>query len=264
MRPSRIKAKLSRGQSVLITCLHLTDSSVYEMTSLMGFDGIWMDLEHHAHSVETAMQLMRAARVGVSDIIIRPAKGEFMRMCRMLEAGAHAVMYPRCANAAEAAELVRWAKFAPLGERGFDGSGADVPYCSMPMADYVREANEQTFLVAQLEDPAAIDAAEEIAAVKGIDAIMFGPADFSVLSGIPGQFDHPSVTDAMRRVADAARKTGKYWGMPAFNPTHARTLAELGAKLYFHMADIVLVRNGLKEIQNQFGPLGFTFEQNKI
>lgn len=261
MRPSRIKTRLRQGEKVLITCLHLMDPSVFEMTSLMGFDGIWLDLEHHGTSVETAAQMIRATRVGVSDVIIRPGKGEFIRLGRMLEAGAHAVMYPRCESVAEAQELVRWTKFAPLGERGFDGSGADVPYCSMSMAEYVREANDQTFLVAQLEDPGAVDSAEAIARVEGIDAIMFGPADFSVLSGIPGEFDHPRVQEALRHVAQAAAKAGKHWGTPAFNPAHARMLADLGATLFFHMADIVLVRNGLLEIQKQFSSLGFTFPQ---
>src|SRR5262249_53592561 len=144
MRTSRIKAKLKRNESVLITQLHLVDPSVFELASLMGFDGIWMDLEHHGYSLETASALMRAARVGCSDIVARPAKGEFMRMGRMLEAGATGIMYPRCSDAAEAAEVVTWTKFAPLGRRGFDGAGADAPYCTMSVADYVRQANEQT------------------------------------------------------------------------------------------------------------------------
>src|SRR5690349_18777398 len=119
MRNSRIKAKLARNEPALCTQLHFTDPSVFELTSLMGFDGIWMDLEHHGYSVETAGQLMRAARVGTSDIVARPAKGEFMRMARLLELGAQAIMYPRCDSAEEAAEVVKWAKFAPLGRRGF-------------------------------------------------------------------------------------------------------------------------------------------------
>ena len=134
MRPSRVKAKLRRNEPALITTLHYVDPTLYELTSLMGFDGIWMDLEHHQYSVETAANLMRAARIGASDIIARPAKGEFMRMARLLEAGAQAIMYPRCESAAEAAEVVRWAKFAPLGERGVDGASADAPYCCMPVA----------------------------------------------------------------------------------------------------------------------------------
>ena len=85
MRSSRIKQKITRGQPALITTLHFMDGSLYEMTSLMGFDGIWIDLEHHSHSLETAAQMMRAARVGTSDIVARPAKGEFMRLARVLE-----------------------------------------------------------------------------------------------------------------------------------------------------------------------------------
>src|SRR6516225_11892664 len=128
MRPSKIKAKLKRNEPVLLTTLHLFDPSLYELASLMGFDGIWMDLEHHGYSVETAMTLMRAARVGSSDILARPAKGEFMRLGRMLEAGAQGIMYPRCDDAAEARAVVAWSKFAPLGRRGYDSANADTPY----------------------------------------------------------------------------------------------------------------------------------------
>lgn len=260
MRASRIKAKLKRHEPVLITQLHLVDPSVFELASLMGFDGIWMDLEHHGYSLETAAVLMRSARVGSSDIVARPAKGEFMRMCRMLEAGATGIMYPRCSDAAEAAEVVTWAKFAPVGRRGFDGAGADAPYCTMPVADYVAQANEQTFVIVQLEEQHAVDEAEAIAAVPGVDVLMFGPADFSVLEGIPGQFAHPRVQTAIERVAAAARNQGKDWGMPTWNPEHCQQLQSLGARVLFHMADIVLVRNGLQEIQKQFGAVGFTFD----
>ncbi|HWP40991.1 MAG TPA: aldolase/citrate lyase family protein, partial [Tepidisphaeraceae bacterium] len=187
MRKSRIVGKLARNEPVLCTLLHLIDPSVYEMASLMGFDGIWMDMEHHGYSVETAANLMRAARVGTADILVRPAKGEFMRMGRMLEMGAQGVMYPRCDNAEEAREVIRWAKFAPLGKRGFDGGNPDALYCSMDIAEYVRLANQQTFIVIQLEEQSAIDQAERIAAVEGVDAIFFGPGDFTVLSGIAGQ-----------------------------------------------------------------------------
>src|SRR3982751_2849862 len=127
MRPSKIKAKLNRNEPVLLTTLHLTDPSLFELTSLMGFDGIWMDLEHHGYSVETATALMRAARVGSADILARPAKGEFMRMGRLLEAGAAGIMYPRCEHEDEAAEVVKYAKFAPIGARGIDGGGPDMP-----------------------------------------------------------------------------------------------------------------------------------------
>ncbi len=259
MRPSVIKAKLARNEPVLLTQLHLTDASVFELTSLMGFDGIWMDLEHHFYSLETAAEMMRAARVGGCDILARAAKGEFMRFGRLLEAGAHGIMYPRCDDAAEAREVVRWTKFAPMGKRGFDGGNADMPYCTMTMADYIREANKQTFVLIQLEEQHAVAQAREIAEVEGVDVVFFGPGDFSVLSGIPGQFDNPLVWKSIEQVAEAARKAGKHWGTPAMSAQHARRLLDMGARVITHWADILMIKQGLERIQQEFAPLGFRF-----
>lgn len=259
MRPSQVKAKLQRGEAALVTSCHFIDPSVYELVSLMGFDGIWMDLEHHSTSDETAATLMRAARVGSSDIIARPAKGEFMRMGRLLEAGAQGIMYPRCESADEARELVRWAKFAPQGIRGVDGAGGDNPYCSMPMPPYLKAANEQTLIIAQLESPEALQQAEAIASVPGIDVLMLGPGDLSVVAGIPYQFTHPIILDAYRRVSQAAASAGKWWGTVSGSPEHTQKLFELGAKFICHGCDLIMVKQGMELVQQRYTELGFTF-----
>lgn len=259
MRSSRIREKLSRREPVLITTLHFADASVYEMASLLGFDGLWLDLEHHSVSVETAAQLIRAARVGTADVVARPAKGEFMRLGRLLEAGANGIMYPRCETAEEARELVRWSKFPPEGTRGCDGGNADMPYCMGDVATYVKQANQETFLMAQLEDQRSLGNAEEIAAVPGIDVLFFGVGDFSVSCGIPGQVEHPLVWEAIQTVAAAARQHGKAWGMPTFNPGHARRLLDMGALLLAHSSDLILVKRGLEQVQQTFADLGFQF-----
>jgi 4-hydroxy-2-oxoheptanedioate aldolase len=178
----------------------------------------------------------------------------------MLEAGASGIMYPRCDSAEEAREVVKWAKFAPIGKRGFDGAGPDVPYLLTPMARYVREANEQTFVLIQLEEPHAVDRAEEIAAVPGVDMLMFGPADFSVITGIPGEFSHPTVVAAVEKVAQAAKNTGKNWAATCGSVEVARKMIEMGARLVFHGCDIVFVKNGLERLQADFGKeLGIRF-----
>jgi 4-hydroxy-2-oxoheptanedioate aldolase len=259
MRKSRIKNKLQRGEPALITALQFTDPVVFELASLMGFDGIWMDLEHHFVSLETAGQLMRAARVGSADVVARPAKGEFMRMGRMLEAGAQGIMYPRCDDAAEAEEVVRWAKFAPRGQRGFDGGNPDMPYCSMPIPRYVQEANEQTLIIIQLESPSAVDQAHEIARVAGVDVLMLGPADFSILSGVPGQWEHPLVDDALRKIADAARQAGKHWGCPGLGPARTKELLDRGARFLCNGGDFLMVKQGFEQLQRDYAPLGFSF-----
>jgi 4-hydroxy-2-oxoheptanedioate aldolase len=260
VRLSRIKAKLRRDEPALVTTLHYIDPTLYEMTSLMGFDGIWMDLEHHHYGVETAANLMRAARVGTSDIVARPAKGEFMRMARLLEAGAQGIMYPRCESAKEAAEVVRWAKFAPLGKRGVDGANADSPYCFAPMKQYLKKANEETLVIIQIESPRALKEVEAIARVSGVDVLMFGPGDFSVLAGVPCEFDHSLLVKARQRIAKAAKKAGIHWGTVSPNPDHTRKLLEMEARFICHGADIVIMKRALEQMQLEYAPLGFTFE----
>lgn len=252
MKVSRVLGKLRAGEPALGVALHLTDPSVFELAGLMGFDAIWMDMEHHSYSVETAANLMRAARVGGADIVARPGKGEFMRMARMLEAGASGIMYPRCDSAEEAREVVKWSKFAPIGKRGFDGAGPDVPYLLTPMVEYVRKANEQTFVLIQLEEPHAVDRAEEIAAVPGVDMLMLGPADFSVITGIPGEFAHPSISAAIEKVARAAKNTGKNWAATCGSVEIARKMIEMGARLIFHGCDLVYVKQGFDRLQAEF------------
>jgi len=260
LRTSIVKAKLARDEPALGTCLHLTDPSLHELVGLMGFDGIWMDMEHHGYSVQTAQGLMRAARVGKTDIIARLARGEFMRMGRILESGAQGIMYPRCNDADEAREVVRYAKFAPLGERGFDGGNPDMPYCNGSMDEYIQFANDETFIIIQIETPQALENAQAIAEVEGVDVLMLGPADFSIMSGIVGQFNHALIRNAEEKIAQAARRAGKHWARPVGSPEDAKRLLDMGARLLFTGADILMVKLGLERIQSQFSELGFTFD----
>jgi 4-hydroxy-2-oxoheptanedioate aldolase len=261
MRTSKIKAKLRKNEPVLLSTLHLPDPALFEMTSLLGWDGIWLDMEHRGVTLETAANLARAARVGASDMMIRPAKGEFMRMGRILEIGAQGIMYPRCDNADEARQVVRWAKFYPQGERGVDSGGPDNPYCFLPLAEYLKKANEETFLVIQIEDPKALEHADAMAAVDGVDILFLGPGDFSILSGIAGQWDHPKIKDAMKKVSSAAAKAGKHWGMPIFSVEHAQEVLALGGRFLCHGCDLLMVKTALEEIQKKFTPLGVTFDR---
>jgi 4-hydroxy-2-oxoheptanedioate aldolase len=63
----------------------------------------------------------------------------------------------------------------------------------------------------------------------------------------------------MQQISAAARQAGKHWGMPCFSVEHGRRLLDMGARFIAHGADILLVKRGLEQIQQQFGPLGFEF-----
>ena len=103
-----------------------------------------------------------------------------------------------------------------------------------------------------------------IAAIEGVDVIMLGSADFSVLSGIPGQFDHPSIEKSLNKIAQAAANTGKYWASTAADANSAKELLQRGAGMILHNADICIVKKGLEIMQADFSKLGFQFQDNPI
>lgn len=259
MRPSRVRQRWAENRPVLATVAFFTDPASAELISLMGFDCIWIDLEHEPTCLGDATQMIRAARVGCADVMARPGKGEFMRMGRLLEAGAMGILYPRCDDAAEAREVVRWAKFAPLGERGFMGANADASYGMIDMKKYVHDANQQTWLAIQIESPAAVKHTRAIAEVEGVDVVFFGPGDYSVLCGTPGQFDDGKVPNAMREVCRETLAAGKRFGTLVFNLEQAQRVLDMGSSLVCYGADLSFVKQGLEQVKTQFGEMGFAF-----
>jgi 4-hydroxy-2-oxoheptanedioate aldolase len=260
MRESRVKKRWAQGKPVLGTVAHFADPSSAELIGLMGFDCLWIDLEHQPLGMAEAANMIRAARVSDMDVMARPAKGEFLRMARLLEAGASLIMYPRCESAEEGRELVRCAKFPPLGERGFFSASPDNPYSTMPVKDYLREANEQTILIAQIESPNAVKNARAIAEVEGIDLLFFGPGDYSMMSGIAGEFESPVVQDALKETCRQALAAGKKFGTTVGDVDYTRRMLDLGGTLLCYGGDLHFVRQALIDVRTRFGPLGFEFE----
>jgi 4-hydroxy-2-oxoheptanedioate aldolase len=91
-----------------------------------------------------------------------------------------------------------------------DGGNADGAFTTIPAADYARQINEQRFVMLQIEDPEAMEQLEDIAQIEGVDALMFGPGDFSHALGIAGQLNAPRVEFARRRVADVCNQYQKF------------------------------------------------------
>jgi 4-hydroxy-2-oxoheptanedioate aldolase len=248
MHTSKVKQIWKDGGLAIGTLVKSIDPVHSEALSQMGFDFLWYDLEHSDKSVETFSNLARATRVGNVDILARPARWEYMRMGRLLEAGATGILYPRCESAEEATELVRWSKFHPMGERGFDGGSADNNYGQYPADNYTDQANENTWITAQVESPAALKKVSEIASVDGIDCIFFGPGDYSALTGRPGDVKGEKTLEAARITAEETIAAGKIFGTLVFDMDHAKQMKDLGAQLLVHGADIVFYKKAYAEI----------------
>ena len=255
MKQSRAKEIWKSGGIALGTLVKSIDPVHTEVLSQTGFDFLWYDLEHSDKSVEIFANLARASRVGDVDLLARPGRWEYMRMGRLLEAGAQGILYPRCESAEEAREVVKWSKFHPMGERGFDGGSADNNYGQYPAEGYTKQANENTWITAQIESPKALENVSEIASVDGIDCIFFGPGDYSVLTERPGDVKGKETLEAARTIAKKTIAAGKTFGTIVFDMDHAKYMKDLGAQLLVHGADIVFYKKAYSEILDAYAEL---------
>jgi 4-hydroxy-2-oxoheptanedioate aldolase len=120
------------------------------------------------------------------------------------------IMIPHVMNVQDAKNIVRMTRFHPLGLRAIDGGNADGGYTNVDFNEYLRQANEQRFVILQIEDPEPLAELEAIADIEGYDMLFFGPGDFSQGIGAPGQWNHPDLVAARKRVAEVANKYGKF------------------------------------------------------
>jgi 4-hydroxy-2-oxoheptanedioate aldolase len=228
------------------------------MIGLLGFDCLWICNEHGAVDWDRLGHLIRTATMNDMDTMIRTSKGSYTDFVRPLELGAAGLMIPHCMSTQDAKEIARMTRFHPIGRRPLDSGNSDGHYCMIPLSEYLRNANENTFIIVQIEDPEALDSIEEIAAVPGIDALFIGPADLSHGLGVPGQVDHPQVNETIRRVADACRKNGKAWGLPV-RPESASKYLEMGARFLASGADVLGLQQYYRDLRKRFEDLGVEF-----
>lgn len=212
MRRSRVLEKLRAGQVVGALKLNLGDARVSEIAAASGIDCVWLDMEHVPNDYRDIENQVRAAKMFDVDTIVRVSRGSYSDLIKPLEMDATGIMVPHLMSAEEARRIVWQTRFHPIGRRPLDGGNSDGAYCAIPIAEYLRDANQQRMLIVQIEDPEPLPELDAIAAVEGIDMIFFGPGDFSQGIGRPGDFSAPEIDQARRQVAAAARRHGKFAG----------------------------------------------------
>ncbi len=195
-----------------------------------GFDCLYIDLEHCSFSLETVSQIcMTAAALGVTPMV-RVDSHDSAMISRTLEAGAQGVIVPHMDTAAQAQNAVNAAKFPPLGGRSLLGPNPHTLFRVGPAAQTMADMNDQVFVAGMIESVTAVENADAIAAVLGLDMLLVGTNDLCNSLGFPGQYDHPSVMAAYEKVAAACKKHNKYMGVGGLNarPDLAKQMLALG------------------------------------
>jgi 2-keto-3-deoxy-L-rhamnonate aldolase RhmA len=239
------RAKVLARKWVGGSFINLGSALTAEIAGNCGYDWLLLDHEHGAGSDETLRQQLQAAGCTASVPIVRIAYNEIARFKRALDLGAHGIMVPWVNTAAEAAAAVSATRYPPRGVRGVAkfnrGAGFGTTF-----EEYYTHAHEWITLATQIETPEGVANADAIAAVDGVDVLFVGPTDLSYTMGIRDQLSHPKFVEALKQVADAARRHGKAAGILVQTQDMVEKCRDLGYTFMALGSDGGSVAAGLK------------------
>ncbi len=200
LKEGKLQAGCSFGQ--------LRSPEVARILAAAGFNWSYIDSEHGPFGIETLQDICRAAVTAGLMPIVRVADLQYSLIARALDGGAAGIIFPRVEDPELLARAVSWTKFPPVGIRGFGLTPSHVNYEKATIPEIIAHQNANTLVVLQIESKLAVERRDALLSVPGIDAVMIGPADLSISLGVPGQFDHPSMLEAIELVKESCLKHG--------------------------------------------------------
>lgn len=213
MYKNRLKEKLQKRELSSGCMIQGYFPALVEICGLAGFDFVFLDAEHGALTPNNCEELVRAAEVRGIVPLIRVPNAASDTILRYMDIGAMGIILPGVSTKAEAEAAVRAVKYYPQGNRGLNAIRASDYGMTMPLSDYVVEANQETIVLAIIENTEAIENLEEILSVDGLDGVILGTADLSQALGVPGKGKHPLVLEAYQRFVNEGLKASKPIGI---------------------------------------------------
>jgi 4-hydroxy-2-oxoheptanedioate aldolase len=207
------RERLMKGEVALgLGVRHSSNVDIVKIARGAGFDWIMLDMEHNALSIESAQQIASAALdTGIAPLV-RVPEGDHGLAGRLLNNGALGTVMPHVQNAEEARLIVDLQKYAPVGHRAVGGTMVHFDFLPIPQGEMSAALNDAGLIVVMLESAEAIEHADEIAAVDGVDVVLIGTGDLTSDFGIPGDAENERVRAAYEKVIAACTKHGKWPG----------------------------------------------------
>ena len=243
------KQKLEAGELAIGVGLRMTRVvEIGKMMKTAGYDWLFIDMEHNSMSIDDAAQISVAAQsAGITPIVRVPGFQHF-HASRALDTGAQGIVVPHVDDIQTAKNMVENVKYPPVGKRSITGSLPQLDFIPTPVDEATKAINDATLLIVMLETEEAVENAEAMAALDGIDALLFGTSDLTIEMGIPGQMGHPRVVKHYETAAAACKKHGKFLGMGGiYDPAVMKDYVAMGAQLILAGNDFPFLMKAAKE-----------------
>jgi len=208
MNQERLRQALAAKQVLYGTWVQTPSPEVVEILGWSGWDFVILDLEHGPYGTEGLPHLIRAAEASETAPFVRVPLTAPQEVGKALDLGAAGIVIPGVRSADDGAAAVRLTRFPPHGSRGSSPSTRQLHYSAVPFATLTAKDAAQPLMVLQVEARLAMSDLGSILAIKGLDVVFIGPYDLSTSLGLPGQFDHPKVREAISEIVEKAGERG--------------------------------------------------------
>ncbi|MDY7084879.1 MAG: aldolase/citrate lyase family protein [Actinomycetota bacterium] len=231
----------SANRCLIGTWLKIPALEPIEILADAGFDYIVIDQEHAPLTLEFAYQATVAAQgVGLS-VLVRVPDRSGSHLQRLLDSGVDGILVPRVTTVAEATSSVRQMLFSPGGDRGLGTTSRAGRWGGLARSEYLRFGDEEVLRAVQLEERAAVERAEEILDVPGLNGVFLGMGDLGLSSGLPAS--DPSIQKLVDFLLSVARSRGIPAGTAVQTPEQAREAADRGYSYVMVSNDTSLLRS---------------------
>jgi 2-dehydro-3-deoxyglucarate aldolase len=204
---NKLKSKLKKGKRTVGAWITIPHTDISESLSTLDFDWFVFDQEHSVLDEDISQKLMQAMKGEVTPLI-RVAWNDPVIIKKALDTGTYGIIIPWVNSKNDAESAVRACKYPPEGIRGV------CPRRTLILdSEYLKTVNDEILIIVQIETEEAVNNAEEILSVNGVDGFFIGPFDLSASMGIMGQIDHKRVKNAIDNVFEVGKKLGVISGI---------------------------------------------------
>lgn len=239
------RQRLRNLEPLIGTMITLDTPATAEVLAELGFDWFFVDGEHGPLESAELLGILRAVDHQVPCVVRVPAAEE-TPIKKVLDLGAAGVIVPMVNTPEQAADVVKYARYAPQGSRGV-GLARAHGY-GLTFGDYVENANETVSVIVQAEHIDSVNNIEKIVQVEGIDAIQLGPYDLSASMGKMGQVDDPEVVQAIDHVIKTCQDAGLAIGWFGVTAEAVRPYLDRGCTLMTAGVDTLMLASGGKRV----------------
>lgn len=228
-----------------------SDPAFIECLGYANFDFVILDMEHSPNTILNMQNLIRAAEISGILPIVRVKENCPSLIGEVLDIGVKGIQVPQITCSNDVRQLVKLAKFAPIGMRGVCRYVRAANYGSLDQKEYYKDANDCLTII-QLEGQVAINNLDEILEESGYDILFIGPYDLSQALGVPGEINHTVVEEKIKRIVLECKKKDIVVGIFADNEEDVQKWIKLGVKYISYSVDVGFFYSSYKAVLKRF------------